>query len=130
MTGKGTPMKKPLAIILLIIFGNAFTLALGGAAWFFVRMPWVIIFVTVGHAALSVIFARQFKRKFALGYRKIFFFGALPAFVISAVSGFFIFGADSFNWIASMFAFFYSIAYCFVFGGVLLIVWGRETYGK
>ena len=123
-------MKKPLAIALLIIFGNALTFA-GSilVAYSVLVFPLFGVLGAAAYAALSVISSRHFKRKFSFNYRKYFLSGAFPALVISAVLGLFVLDADSTMGVISMFAMYFAIAYCLLFGGALLVVWGRETYG-
>ena len=131
-------MERSVALTLLVILGNALTFAVGPLILYPPAVTFSSeIFLPAGgllgaaaYAALSAISARNFKRKFGLGYRKYFLFGAFPALVISAVLGLLIFHGDSMEWVFSMFAMFFALAYCSLFGGTLLVVWGREEYDR
>lgn len=126
-------MKKPAAITLLVIFGNALTVVIG--AMIIATIGMVIGFIALaGYVVLSLISAKNFKRKFGFGYRKYFLCGALPAPVLSFLSfeiSSRVFNmADAVLWVMTGSAMLFGLVYCLFFGASLLIVWGREEYGK
>lgn len=122
-------MKKFPAIVLAAVFGNALPVIVC-AACIEVRLLWAAAVIGLGYTAVSVISARRFKSRFGFGYRKYFFLCALPAFVVTSFLWLVVFGADSAPWVFCAFASIGSGAYCLLFGGSLLAVWGREEYGK
>ena len=126
-------MNKSAVITLLVIFGNAITVAVGAAALILTghfREVLPGLGLLAAYVASSVILARNLKRRFGFRYRKYFLLGALPSLAVSFILFGFRFGADSFLWVLSGGALLFSAAYCLFFGAAALIVWGREEYGK
>lgn len=126
-------MKRSVALTLLVILGNAITVAIGAAALIFMghfREVLPGLALLAAYVAGSVLLARSFKRRFGCGYRKYFLLGALPALAVSFILFSFCFGADSFLWVLSGGATLFSAAYCLFFGAVMLVIWGREEYDR
>lgn len=109
---------KKSALMLLAIFGNLLTFVLAAAALLLMQLlVWLNVepdilgglAVIVIHIIVSVMVFRRFKRKFGASSGEYVGHGALPAFVISCVSGMLgllfgtISGADS-DWILLFFS--------------------------
>lgn len=82
------------------------------------------------YVAGSALLARSFKHRFGFWYWKYFLLGALPALAVSFILFSFCFVADSFLWVLSGGAMIFSAAYNLFFGAAILVIWGREKYGK
>lgn len=128
-------MKKPAAITLLVIFGNALTLILGALMIFLITMWYFEALVLVVYTALSIISARRFNRMLGIGYLMYFLCGVLPALVLQfaafqILSSFTpAFRSDFFLTVGVMSMKFAGVYNLFFTAGAL-VVWGREKYGK
>lgn len=128
-------MKKPAAITLLVIFGNALTLALGALMIFLIRMWYFEALVLVVYTVLSLVAAKRFNSRLGIGYLKYFLCGVLPAFVLEfaafqILSSFTSVFQSDFYLTVSVASMIFSGVYNLFFGAGALIVWGREEYGK
>lgn len=128
-------MKKPAAITLLVIFGNALTFALGALMIFLIRMWYFEALVLVVYTVLSLVAAKRFNSRLGIGYLKYFLCGVLPAFVLEFVafqilSSFTSVFQSDFYLTVGVASMIFSGVYNLFFGAGALIVWGREEYGK